>query len=39
MKMVNPYIPNFNLAFEHFYIHAGGRVVLDELQKNLELST
>ncbi|KAL2345944.1 hypothetical protein Fmac_007229 [Flemingia macrophylla] len=33
-----PYIPDFKLAFEHFCIHAGGRAVLDELQKNLELS-
>ncbi|CAI0414932.1 unnamed protein product [Linum tenue] len=26
------------LAFEHFCIHAGGRAVLDELEKNLNLS-
>ncbi|CAN0884857.1 3-ketoacyl-CoA synthase 1 [Linum grandiflorum] len=26
------------LAFEHFCIHAGGRAVLDELEKNLQLS-
>ncbi|GLJ54378.1 hypothetical protein SUGI_1167720 [Cryptomeria japonica] len=38
MKKVKPYIPDFKLAFEHFCIHAGGRAVLDELQKNLELS-
>ncbi|KAF7041698.1 hypothetical protein CFC21_051451 [Triticum aestivum] len=41
-KVVNskwkPYIPDFKLAFEHFCIHAGGRAVIDELQKNLELS-
>ncbi|KAK7338123.1 hypothetical protein VNO77_18723 [Canavalia gladiata] len=35
---VKPYIPDFKLAFEHFCIHAGGRAVLDELQKNLELT-
>ncbi|XP_044491553.1 3-ketoacyl-CoA synthase 1-like [Mangifera indica] len=35
---VKPYIPDFKLAFEHFCIHAGGRGVLDELQKNLQLS-
>ncbi|OVA04738.1 FAE1/Type III polyketide synthase-like protein [Macleaya cordata] len=35
---VKPYIPNFKKAFEHFCIHAGGRAVLDELQKNLQLS-
>ncbi|CAI0465661.1 unnamed protein product [Linum tenue] len=29
---------NFKLAFEHFCIHAGGRAVLDELEKNLELT-
>jgi 3-ketoacyl-CoA synthase len=38
-KMKNkPYIPNFKLAFEHFCIHAGGRAVLDELEKNLQLT-
>ncbi|XP_031399106.1 3-ketoacyl-CoA synthase 11-like [Punica granatum] len=35
---IRPYIPNFKLAFEHFCIHAGGRAVLDELEKNLELT-
>lgn len=35
---IKPYIPDFRLAFEHFCIHAGGRAVLDELEKNLELS-
>lgn len=35
---VKPYIPDFKLAFEHFCIHAGGRAVLDEVQKNLDLS-
>ncbi|KAG9147834.1 hypothetical protein Leryth_003437 [Lithospermum erythrorhizon] len=33
-----PYIPDFKLAFEHFCIHAGGRAVIDELQKSLRLS-
>lgn len=32
-----PYIPDFKLAFNHFCIHAGGRAILDELEKNLEL--
>ncbi|CAN0905849.1 3-ketoacyl-CoA synthase 4 [Linum grandiflorum] len=27
------------LAFEHFCIHAGGRAVIDELERNLQLST
>ncbi|KAF3785640.1 3-ketoacyl-CoA synthase 1 [Nymphaea thermarum] len=35
---VKPYIPDFKLAFEHFCIHAGGRAVLDELHKNLQLT-
>eukprot|EP00249_Psilotum_nudum_P031944 c46995_g1_i1 orf=452-2044(+) len=39
LKMdTKPYIPDFKLAFEHFCIQAGGRAVLDELQKNLELT-
>lgn len=37
MKL-NPYIPDFTLAFEHFCIHAGGRAVLDEMEKNLQLT-
>ncbi|KAK4345230.1 hypothetical protein RND71_035406 [Anisodus tanguticus] len=32
------YVPDFKLAFEHFFIHAGGRAVLDEMEKNLELT-
>ncbi|CAI0438029.1 unnamed protein product [Linum tenue] len=36
-KKVKPYIPDFKLAFEHFCIHAGGRAVIDELEKNLQL--
>ncbi|XP_006647059.2 3-ketoacyl-CoA synthase 11-like [Oryza brachyantha] len=35
---IRPYIPDFKLAFEHFCIHAGGRAVLDEIEKNLQLS-
>lgn len=35
---IKPYIPDFKLAFEHFCIHAGGRAVLDELEKNLHLT-
>lgn len=38
MGKIKPYIPDFKLAFEHFCIHAGGRAVLDELEKNLDLS-
>ncbi|KAJ1687070.1 hypothetical protein LUZ63_018460 [Rhynchospora breviuscula] len=35
---VKAYIPDFKLAFEHFCIHAGGRAVLDGLEKSLKLS-
>ncbi|XP_042499871.1 3-ketoacyl-CoA synthase 4-like [Macadamia integrifolia] len=34
---VKPYIPDFKLAFDHFCIHAGGRAVIDELERNLQL--
>lgn len=35
---MNPYLPDFKKAFEHLCIHAGGRAVIDELEKNLQLS-
>lgn len=38
LKMMKTRIPDFKLAFEHFCIHAGGRGVLDEMEKNLNLS-
>ncbi|KAI3448030.1 hypothetical protein Pfo_004695 [Paulownia fortunei] len=34
---IKPYIPDFKQAFEHFCIHAGGRAVIDELEKSLRL--
>ncbi|XP_047067300.1 3-ketoacyl-CoA synthase 6-like [Lolium rigidum] len=37
-KGIKPYLPDFRMAFEHFCIHAGGRAVIDELQKSLNLS-
>ncbi|XP_078444723.1 3-ketoacyl-CoA synthase 6-like [Wolffia australiana] len=37
-RNIRPYIPDFKQAFEHFCIHAGGRAVIDELQKSLDLS-
>ncbi|XP_027330750.1 3-ketoacyl-CoA synthase 10-like [Abrus precatorius] len=33
-----PYNPNYKLAFEHFCVHAASKPILDELQRNLELS-
>ncbi|CAL4980363.1 unnamed protein product [Urochloa decumbens] len=38
LRNLKPYIPDFKMAFEHFCIHAGGRAVLDTIEKNLELS-
>ncbi|ERM96033.1 hypothetical protein AMTR_s00129p00078690 [Amborella trichopoda] len=35
---LKPYIPDFKKAFEHFCIPAGGRAVIDEMEKNLQLS-
>ncbi|XP_022981145.1 3-ketoacyl-CoA synthase 10 [Cucurbita maxima] len=33
-----PYIPDYKQAFEHFCVHAASKGVLNELQRNLELS-
>jgi hypothetical protein len=33
-----PCIPDLELVFEHFCIHAGGRAVLDELESNLAVT-
>ncbi|KAF3497728.1 hypothetical protein DY000_02051845 [Brassica cretica] len=38
VNRIKPYVYDTKLAFEHFFIHAGGRAVLDEIQKNLDLS-
>lgn len=35
---VQTYVPDFKRAAEHFCIHAGGRGVLDGIQKNLRLT-
>ncbi|XP_010548060.1 PREDICTED: 3-ketoacyl-CoA synthase 18-like [Tarenaya hassleriana] len=34
---IKNYMPDFKLAFEHFCIHAGGRALIDELEKNMRL--
>ncbi|XP_057957742.1 3-ketoacyl-CoA synthase 10 [Malania oleifera] len=38
LTTTKPYIPDYKLAFEHFCVHAASKTVLDELQRNLELS-
>ncbi|XP_048494807.1 3-ketoacyl-CoA synthase 6-like [Beta vulgaris subsp. vulgaris] len=35
---IRPYVPCFNKVFDHICIHAGGRAVIDEIQKRLSLS-
>ncbi|AEC10745.1 putative very-long-chain 3-oxoacyl-CoA synthase [Arabidopsis thaliana] len=35
---VSPYVPDFKLCFKHFCIHAGGRALLDAVEKGLGLS-
>lgn len=35
---INPYVPDFKLAFEHFCVHVGGKAVLDEMEKKVQLS-
>ncbi|KAI9082338.1 hypothetical protein K1719_035761 [Acacia pycnantha] len=34
---IEAYVPNFKVAFDHFYVHVGGRAMLDTMQKILEL--
>jgi 3-ketoacyl-CoA synthase len=36
---MKPYIPDFKLAFDKVCIHTGGRAVVDEIEKQLQLST
>lgn len=38
MKKIKPYVPDFKLAIDHFCIHPGGKAVLQEIEKNLELT-
>ncbi|GJN29081.1 hypothetical protein PR202_gb17273 [Eleusine coracana subsp. coracana] len=37
-RNIKGYAPNFRMAFEHFCIHAGGRAVIDGIQRSLCLS-
>ncbi|KAF5183792.1 3-ketoacyl-CoA synthase, partial [Thalictrum thalictroides] len=39
LKMdIKPYTPDFKKAFDHFCVHAGGKGVLNKVEKSLDLS-
>jgi len=38
LSKVDPYIPDFKRCIDHFCIHAGGRGVIDGIEKNLQLN-
>ncbi|KAL6968257.1 very-long-chain 3-oxoacyl-CoA synthase, partial [Sarracenia purpurea var. burkii] len=37
MAKIKPYVPDFKKTFDHFLPQVGGKMVLDELKKNLRL--
>jgi len=39
LNKIAPYIPDFKRGIDHFCIHAGGRGVIDGIEKNMNLSS
>jgi len=38
IEKISPYIPDFKRGIDHFCIHAGGRGIIDGIEKNLQLT-
>ncbi|GAV82013.1 FAE1_CUT1_RppA domain-containing protein/ACP_syn_III_C domain-containing protein [Cephalotus follicularis] len=38
LTKVDPYVPNFKNTFDHIITHVGGKPVLDEVKRNLDLT-